>query len=57
VSRFLAGLGLGAITGACTYAVTQAQPWWWAIGGLTALTVWAGPMALDALGDLIDDLF
>ena len=57
MNRFLAGLGFGCITGALTYAVTQASPWWWAIGGLTVLTVWAGPAALDALGDLIDDLF
>lgn len=55
--RFLAGLGFGCITGALTYAVTQASPWWWAIGGLAVLTVWAGPAALDAIGNLIDDLF
>lgn len=57
MTRFLAGLGFGAITGGITYGITQASPWWWAIGGLTALTVWAGPTALDALGDVIDDLF
>ena len=57
MTRFLAGLGFGCITGALTYLMDQAEPWWLLVGACTAVLVWTGRGALEVLSDLIDDLF
>lgn len=57
MSRFLAGLGAALITGGITRLITAAEPWWLAVGGITALIVWFGAQALDAITDILDDLF
>lgn len=42
MSRFLAGLVLGVITGGVTYVVMPVPPWWWAVGLIVAVLVWFG---------------
>ncbi|MEV6833545.1 hypothetical protein AB0N17_03275 [Streptomyces sp. NPDC051133] len=57
MSRFLAGLGAALITGGITRLFTAAEPWWLAVGGVTALICWFGAGALDVIADALDDLF
>ncbi|MFF0790408.1 hypothetical protein [Streptomyces spiralis] len=57
MTRFLAGLGAGLITGGITRLFTAAAPWWLTVGGLTALAVWLGTNAVDVVDDVLDDLF
>ncbi|MFE2712300.1 hypothetical protein ACFXKI_09985 [Streptomyces mirabilis] len=57
MSRFLAGLGAALITGGITRLFTAAEPWWLTVGGITALVVWFGGDAFDAIADALDDLF
>ncbi|WP_439947239.1 hypothetical protein [Streptomyces sp. BBFR109] len=56
MNRLIAGLGAGLITGGITRLVTASEPWWLAVGGITALVVWFGPAAFDVIADAIDDL-
>lgn len=51
MKRFLAGLGLGSLAAAVTYAVTQVPPWWWAIGLTVAVIVWFAEWVLDGVTD------
>lgn len=57
VNRFV----LGVVFGACAYAIAWAAgaPVWLAavIGVAVAALVWFGEAAIDAIADLIDDLF
>ncbi|NUQ97874.1 MAG: hypothetical protein HOY79_15405 [Streptomyces sp.] len=57
MSRFLAGLGAGLITGGITRLFTAAEPWWLAVGGITALVCWFGVEAIDVIADAFEDLF
>ncbi|MFJ6540573.1 hypothetical protein ACIQMP_07995 [Streptomyces sp. NPDC091385] len=57
MSRFLAGVAAGLITGGITRLFTVAEPWWLTVGGLTALTVWFGANALDVIVDILIDRF
>ena len=56
MSRFLAGLGAALITGGITRLFTAAEPWWLAVGGLTALICWFGAEAVDVIADILGDL-
>ncbi|NEA42731.1 hypothetical protein [Streptomyces sp. SID11385] len=49
MKRFLLGLLCGAASGAVTYLVHPAPPWWWVIGLLVAIGIWTGDLLLDAI--------
>ncbi|MFF3096736.1 hypothetical protein [Streptomyces cyaneofuscatus] len=49
ITRFLLGLGCGAIAAGITYLITTTPPWWWAVGLVVAVLVWFGELILDLL--------
>jgi hypothetical protein len=56
MARFLAGLGFACITGGLTALVTRTEPWWLIVAGVTAVVVWFGRRAVEAVADALDDL-